>query len=67
MVLGEFDVSSINLNERTLKNEYTIKVNAPEGHFSSPHIPEKVQEIENKKIATRNVYNSDTTGYDINR
>lgn len=64
---GELDISMVNHNDSTPKNEYTIKINAPEGHLNSFPIPEKLHDMENKKIATRNSYNTDTTGYDINR
>lgn len=55
-------------NDSVANDKYTIKINAPQGQLAvtSP-FAEKVSEGDSRKIATKNSYSTETTGYDINR
>ena len=62
------DVSMDNNNDSISYNQYTIKINAPNGQFQHPLTnTEKQLEADNKKISTKNAFNTFNTGYDINR
>lgn len=62
------DMSMDNNNDSLSYHQYTIKINAPQGHLHQPMTgTEKQLEAEGRKISTKNTFSTENTGYDINR